>query len=129
MRWLHLTSMATLVGGMLYGRFVMTASEEILAPDARESFGARAAGAYRPLVMAAVMGLIVSGTYNLMTSSGHTVRYHVLLGIKLLLALHVFAMAFLVTKPKNARRGRMMLGTAVSGLIILAISAYLRRIY
>jgi putative copper export protein len=129
MRWLHLSSMATLVGGMLYGRFVMTTSEEVLAPDARDAFGDRAAGAYRPLVVAAVMGLIVSGTYNLMTNSGHTPRYHMLLGIKLLLALHVFAVAFLTTKPKNPRRARMMTGTLISGLIILAISAYLRRIY
>jgi putative copper export protein len=129
MRWLHLSSMATLVGGMLYGRFVMTTSEEALAPDARDAFGDRAAGAYRPLVVAAVMGLIVSGTYNLMTNSGHTPRYHMLLGIKLLLALHVFAVAFLTTKPKNPRRARMMTGTLISGLIILAISAYLRRIY
>jgi putative copper export protein len=129
MRWLHLTSMATLIGGMLYGRFVMVSSEETLAPDARESFGARAAGAYRPLVLAAVMGLIVSGTYNLLTNPGHTVKYHVLLGIKLLLVLHVFAVAFLVTQPKNPRRGRMMAGTVVSGLIIIAISAYLRRIF
>ena len=129
MRWLHLTSMATLVGGMLFGRLAITASEEALAPDARESFGSRFAGAYRPLVVAAVAGLIVSGTYNLMTNSGHSVRYHVLLGIKLLLALHVFASAFLATKPKNPRRARVMIGTAISGLIIVAISAYLRRIY
>jgi putative copper export protein len=129
MRWLHLTSMATLIGGMLYGRFVIVASEDILAPDARETFGSRAAGAYRPLVLAAVMGLIVSGTYNLLTNPGHTVTYHILLGIKLLLVLHVFAVAFLVTQPKNPRRARMMAGTVISGLIIIAISAYLRRIF
>jgi putative copper export protein len=129
MRWVHLTSMATLIGGMLYGRFVMIASEDILAPDARDTFGARAAGAYRPLVLAAVMGLIISGTYNLLTNPGHTAKYHMLFGIKMLLVLHVFAVAFLVTKPKNPRRGRMMAGTVVSGLIIIAISAYLRRIF
>ena len=129
MRWLHLTSMATLVGGMVYGRFVMSASENILAPDARESFGARAAAAYRPLVVAAMIGLILSGTYNLLTNPGHTVKYHILFGIKMLLVLHVFTVAFLVTQPKNPRRKRMMFGTVISGLIIIAISAYLRRIF
>jgi putative copper export protein len=129
MRWLHLTSMATLVGGMLFGRFVMISSEDMLAPDARDTFGARAAKAYRPLVLAAITGLIVSGTYNLLTNPGHTVTYHILLGVKLLLVLHVFAVAFLVTQPKNPRRARMMAGTVVSGLIIIAISAYLRRIF
>lgn len=129
MRWLHLTSMATLVGGMLFGRFVMISSEDILAPDARDTLGARAARAYRPLVLAAVMGLIVSGTYNLLTNPGHTPTYHILLGVKLLLVMHVFAVAFLVTQPKNPHRARLMAGTVVSGLIIIAISAYLRRIF
>ena len=129
MRWLHFTSMATLVGGILYGRFVMSASLTSLAPDARESFDANAARGYRPLVLASVIGLIVSGTYNLLTNPGHTPRYHMLLGVKLMLALHVFAVAFLITQPRNPRRVRMMTGTVISGLLILAISAYLRRIF
>jgi putative copper export protein len=129
MRWLHFTSMATLVGGILYGRLVMTTSASALAPDARDAFGDRAAARYRPLVVAAMIGLIVSGTYNLLTNPGHTPKYHMLLGIKLMLVLHVFAVAMLITQPKNPRRARMMTGTLISGLIILAISAYLRRIF
>ena len=39
MRWLHFASMATLVGGILYGRLVMTSSLGALAPDARDAFG------------------------------------------------------------------------------------------
>jgi putative copper export protein len=129
MRWLHFTSMATLVGGILYGRLVMTSSLGGLAPDARESVEGSAASAYRPLVLFSIIGLIVSGTYNLMTNPGHTAKYHMLLGVKLMLALHVFAVAFLITQPKNPRRSRMMTGTLISGLAILAISAYLRRIF
>jgi hypothetical protein len=64
-----------------------------------------------------------------MTNPGHTPTYHILLGVKLLLVMHVFAVAFLVTQPKNPRRARLMAGTVVSGLIIIAISAYLRRIF
>jgi putative copper export protein len=129
MRWLHFTSMATLVGGILFARLVMTSSLGSLAPDAREKFGERAAAAYRPLVLAAIVGLVVSGTYNLLTNPGHTPKYHMLIGIKFMLALHVFAVALLITKPNNPKRARMMTGTLVSGLIILAISAYLRRIF
>ncbi len=129
MRWLHFASMATLVGGMIYGRLVMTSSFAALAPDAREAFGEKAAAGYRPLVMTAILGLVVSGTYNLLTNPGHTPRYHMFLGIKLMLVLHVFAVAMLITQPKNPRRARMMTGTLISGLIILAISAYLRRIF
>jgi hypothetical protein len=121
--------MATLVGGMIYGRLVMTPATGALAPDAREALGGRAAAAYRPLVLAAILGLVLSGTYNLLTNPGHSVTYHILLGVKLMLVLHVFAVAFLITQPKNPRRTRMMTGTLISGLIILAISAYLRRIF
>ncbi len=129
MRWLHLTSMATLVGGMLFGRLVMVASESKLAPEAREAFAGRAARAYRPLVVASIICLLLSGTYNILTNPGHSVLYHTLLGIKLLLVLHVFAAALLITRPGNPRRARLMTGTVISGLIIIAISAYLRRIY
>jgi hypothetical protein len=129
MRWLHFASMATLVGGIIYGRLVMTSSISTLSADARDALDSHAAGGYRPLVLASVIGLIVSGTYNLLTNPGHTPKYHMLLGIKLMLALHVFAVAFLITQPKNPRRARMMTGTLISGLLVLAISAYLRRIF
>jgi len=129
MRWLHFSSFATLIGGILYGRLVMTPALGSLSPEAAESAGAKAAAAYRPMVLTAICGLIVSGTYNILTNPGHTVIYHMLLGIKLMLVLHVFAVAFLVTQARNPRRARMMTGVIISGLIILAISAYLRRIF
>ena len=129
MRWLHFSSMATLIGGLLYGRLVMLPAAGSLSPEAGEALTGKTAGAYRPMVLAAVCGLIISGMYNILTNPGHTVIYHTLLGIKLLLALHVFTVAFLITAPKNPRRARMMTGTIISGLIILAISAYLRRIF
>jgi uncharacterized membrane protein len=117
MRWLHMASMATLVGGMLYGRTV-----ESKSPSG-------AASAFRPYVVVAMAGLIISGTFTLLQNPGHTPKYHMLLGIKLLLALHVFAVAFISTSPVNPRRARQMTGVVISGLVILAISAYLRRIF
>ena len=107
---------------MIYGRVV-----EAQARATGDPLSGKAAAAYRPTVLLAVAGLIVSGLYNLLTNPGHSPRYHMFLGIKILLALHVFAVAFLVTQPVNPRRGRLMTGAAISGLIIIAISAYLRR--
>ncbi len=129
MRWLHFASMATLIGGMLYARLVMMPSMRAFAPDAGKEFEERTAVRYRPLVIASIVGLIVSGTYNVLTNPGHSTWYHILLGIKLLLVLHVFAVAILVIRPQNPRRARLLAGTVLSGLIILAISAYLRRIF
>jgi competence protein ComGC len=56
------------------------------------------------------------------------VRYHAAFGVKMLLVLHVFSVAILVTAPNNPRRARQLLGAAVSGLAILLISAYLKGI-
>jgi uncharacterized membrane protein len=129
MRWLHISSVATLIGGMIFGRVVMSQAAEGLSPDAGESLMDKAAMLYRPLVFTAMAGLLVSGTYNILTNLGHTPLYHMLLGIKFLLVLHVFAVAILVTRPHNKRRARMMAGAAISGLGIIAISAYLRHIF
>lgn len=129
MRWIHIASMATLIGGLIYGRLVMAPAIATLAPDAGESLSDTAARFFRPLVFAAIAGLVVSGTFNLLTTTGHRPIYHMLLGVKLLLALHVFAVSILIVQPKNPRRVRMMTGTLISGLIILAIAAWLRLVF
>jgi len=129
MRWMHISSMATLVGGILYARLVMAPSIGMLAPDAREALSGRAAARYRPLVVAAMIGLVLSGLYRLLITPGHRPLYHMLFGIKMLLALHVFAAAILIVKPHNPRRTRMMTGVLVSGLVIILISAWLSRTY
>ncbi|HWB85298.1 MAG TPA: hypothetical protein VG675_14235 [Bryobacteraceae bacterium] len=129
MRWLHIASAVALIGGILFARLVMTPAMQSLAPESRKDLGNRAAAAFRPLVYAGIAGLILSGVYNIVSNPGHSARYHMLLGIKLLLAAHVFAVAILIVKPDNPRRTRMMTGTLISGLIIILIAAYLRRIF
>ena len=129
MRWIHIASMATLIGGIIFARLVMSRTLDALAGDARQAFSERAAALYRPLVFAAITGLVLSGSFNLLTTPGHRPIYHMLLGIKLLLVLHVFTVSILIVQPKNPRRVRMLTGTMISGLVILAISAWLRRIF
>ena len=129
MRWIHISSMATLVGGMVYGRLVVAPSIAELSPDAREALAGQAANRYRPLVWAAMIGLVLSGVYRLLSTPGHRPFYQMLFGIKMLLVLHVFAVAILIVKPVNPRRTRMMTGVMISGLTIILISAWLSRIY
>ena len=59
MRWIHLASMATLIGGIIFARLVMSRTLDALAGDARETFSERAAALYRPLVFAAITGLVL----------------------------------------------------------------------
>ena len=129
MRWLHIASVATLVGGMLYGWLVMVPACTVLAADMRKALADRAAALYRPLVFGAIAALLVSGAYNLATNPGHNVRYYVLLSLKLLLAAHVFAVGVVVVTKNPEHRGRLLAGSAISGLIIILISAYLRRTF
>ena len=128
-RWFHITSVATLIGGLIYGRLVLARAAELFAADSHSAFEERAAGAFRPLVYAAVIALIVSGVYNIFANPGHSPRYHMLLGIKLLLVAHVFAVSLLLVRRDRPHRARLMASGTISGLIIIAISAYLRRIF
>jgi uncharacterized membrane protein len=128
MRWVHISSAVTLIGGIVYARFVMIPSARSLAPDARAALDENAARRFRPAVFASMAGLVLSGIFNYFVKTGHTVRYSALFGVKMLLALHVFSVAILVSAPKNPRRARQLFGAAISGLAIILIAAYLNRI-
>jgi len=129
MRWLHLASVATLVGDMLYGWLVLVPSAGVLAAEARKALVDKAAALYRPLVIGAITALLVSGFYNLASNPGHQPRYYILLSLKLLLAAHVFAVGILLVTKNPEHRGRLFGGAAISGLLIILISAYLRRTF
>ena len=129
MRWLHLSSMATLLGGILYWRLVLTPASEALPPETRQTLGDKAASIFSPIVFASIAGLLISGIFKYLTSPGHQPIYHMIFGIKMLLALHVFAVAILIARPGNPRRTRMLTGTMISGLVIVLLSAWLRHIF
>ena len=129
MRWLHIVSMLSLLGGILYARFVMIPAAAALSPDARGVLEEGTAHRFRGIVFAALGGLVLSGLYNYMVKPGHTPLYHALLGVKLLLAGHVLSAAIMATAPHNPRRARQLFGAAISGLVIVAISAYLKGIF
>jgi putative copper export protein len=129
MQWLHISSAAVLVGGLMYARLAMTPASEALAPEGRDALGERAAAAFQPLALAAMTGLIVSGLYNVISTPGHSMRYRAWLAVKLLLAAHMFAAAILIGRPNRQRRPRLMMSACVSGLIVILIAAYLKRIF
>ncbi len=129
MRWLHIASVATLIGGMVYGWLVLVPAMAGLAADARQELAARTAALFRPLVICAIAALLITGSYNLATTPGHHARYYILLGIKLLLAAHVFAVGILLVTRNPEHRGRLLAGSAISGLLIILISAYLRHTF
>lgn len=126
MRFLHIVSAITLVGGVLAWRFAAIPATDALASETRDKVGNAMAAAWRPFLILAIAGLLISGTYNFLHKTGLTPAYHAVFGIKIMLALHVFAAAYLATGAHNAKRSRQLLGVAISGVTIVILSAVLR---
>ena len=92
----------------------------------------------KPLALTAILALFLTGSYNLYRILDRGIvdaSYHMVFGIKFLLAFHVFAMLFILSTPpsgdpaRDARRPRLMLGAVISGLVVFALSAYLRTLH
>jgi len=128
MRWLHIASMTFIAGGALYSRFILIPAMEGMAESDKTKLGDRVAGALRPWMLGAVVALLASGLFNLLRKENLPPGYHMIFGIKALLALHVIGVAVMLGKPgvAPAKRARWVTGIAISSLIILALSAYLR---
>jgi putative copper export protein len=120
MRWLHISSMTVLVGGMLF-LWIGFSPSDAAASD-------RAATAYRPLFLTAAVLVLLSGIYNFLHKSNLTSTYHMVIGIKFLLVLHILAAGYLATRTTNPKRRRQAAGAAITGFLILALSAVLRRL-
>ena len=128
MRWVHILSVITLLGGMIFRRFVLFPVSEILDEEQRKQIAAATARRSRRWVVLSAIGLFISGTYNLAAKSNIPPYYPLLFSIKMLLALHVIVVSFLVDRASinEERRNRMMTGVVISGIVIVLLSAYLR---
>jgi hypothetical protein len=113
MRWLHLASVIVLVGGIFYARVIV---------------GDMAAG-FKPLAYVAIGAILVSGFYNFLSKGTVPANYQMWFGIKVLLALHVFAVTILYKGPGESpvnKKRRMLTGAVISSGLIVAIAGYLR---
>jgi uncharacterized membrane protein len=126
MRFLHIISAITLVGGALTWRYAAIPAMAPLAEDTRSKLGDAIAAAWRPFVLSAIAGILISGIFNFLRKTGLTPAYHAVFGIKMLLALHVFAVLYIATGAHNPKRARQLTGVAVSGVVIVILSAVLR---
>lgn len=129
MRWLHITSVVVLIGGVLYARFVLAPVLQSLAAQEQNTLGDALAARYRSLLFLVILLLTATGLYNMILNINRGTLYQSLLGIKILLVLHVFAVGILIVKPTNPKRVRQMTGLVISGLVIIAISALLRQLH
>lgn len=130
MRWIHIVSVVTLIGGFIYARFVLAPAVAALPEDKRELTGSNAVNAFRPLLFVVIATVLGSGIYNYATKASFPPGYNIWMGVKLLFVLHIFASAILYSvRPSNeAKRKRTEMSIVISGLIVIAIAAYLRHL-
>ncbi len=126
MRWIHVASVVTLIGGFIYSRFVLAPA--LASVPQSDAVGAAAARAFRGLLYTVLLTVIGSGIYNYATKASYPPGYHMWIGIKLLLVLHIAASAIIYAERKSdqAKRNRTALSIAISGLVVILISNYLR---
>jgi len=123
-RWLHISSVVTLIGGFIYARFAVWP-----ALDSNSgAFVDRMVARFRSTLYLVLATTLASGLYNYLSKPFYPPHYHMVIGIKFLFVLHIFAVTILYTMPNAdlAKRKRWLTGMAVSGLIVIAISAVLR---
>ena len=130
MRWIHVTSVVTLIGGFIYARWVLAPALAALAGSDGNQIGRRAAANFRPLIYTVITTALISGLYNYLTKASYPPTYHMWMGIKLLIVIHIFvsAIPYALLERDEAWRKRKEISIAISGLIVFAISAYLRYI-
>ena len=130
MRWIHIGSVITLLGGFLYARLVLTPALASLPGTETSRLGEETALRFRIIIIAVVFMILGSGFYNYLTKTAFPPHYHMWMGIKLLLVLHVLAAALLYARAgiDQAKRNRRATGIIISGVVIVMISGWLRYI-
>lgn len=135
MRWLHLGSMAMLVGGLSLVVLSAGPAKALLRNEASAAVVRRIEARYRWVLMAAVFGLLVSGVYQwVIFGQAYQERgaaVLVVLSVKVLLATAVFALlwAFQVDSmvDDKARAWRWVnLSLAVLVLMLAGVVRFLR---
>src|ERR1700678_277557 len=127
-RWIHIASVVTLIGGFIYARFVLAPALASLPTAERELVGSNTVNSFRALLITVLITAIGSGMYNYATKTSYPPGYHMWMGIKLLLVLHITASSILyaVRQSTEDKRKRTELSVVISGLIVIGIADYLR---
>ena len=136
MRWLHIFSVITAVGSAIFMRFVLLPSLASLRDEDKAIVLKNVMGRARILIHTAIMGILISGLYNLHKVWPKTVfPYGFIFMLKLVLAMIVFMVAILLTSSSPQRAAfqanrktwlALNIGLAV---IIVALSAFLRALH
>jgi uncharacterized membrane protein len=146
-RWLHILAAMAAVGGPMFILWALLPAAASLPDDAHRALKEGIRRRWSRVVMIAIAFLIASGLYNLIAfekasrgwdqawHDGPARVYHLLLGVKLLLALAIFFLASALTgrTPSMARfRENAKFWVTVNlilGIVLVGISGQMRMLH
>jgi uncharacterized membrane protein len=131
-RWAHVGAAIVLLGGSAFVRFVLMPAAEKLPEPEHDLLRAGIMARWKRIVMAGITLLLVTGFYNYLSREGLPPRYHMLMGVKILLALGVFFLASALTGRsaglaairRDAKTWLLVL--IATATLVVAIAGYLK---
>ena len=132
-RWTHIGTAIVLVGGAFFMRFVLTPAASQLPDSEHAKLKELVMNKWKRFVHGGILLFLASGFYNyLMVKAPRPKPYHMLMGIKILLA---FAIFFLISAlvgrsktfegmRKNSKKWQVVV--LILAAIIVGISGYLK---
>lgn len=133
-RWVHVGTAIVLLGGSVFQKFVLMPSLRALPDEERQKLRDGILLRWKKYVMWGIVLLLVTGFYNYYVRMGQKVlpTYHMLMGIKILLAFGVFFLASALTGrsaglAKIRQNAGLWLGVLIAlAAAVVAIAGYLK---
>ncbi len=134
-RWLHVIGGVILLGGALFFRFIVQpAAKSTLEQQTLETFNTEVTRRWKKMVHPLIAVLLVSGLYNYylhIPAHQGDGQYHMLMGIKIILAILVFTIVSLLVSSKDrpaikTNRATLSLISVLLGIVIVALAGYLK---
>ena len=135
MQWIHLAAAVVGVGGIAFLVFLLIPSARVLLPEQRDLLLKKVLRRFRLVSWTVIVLLTASGLYNERAYYWELAwgRAWLLLTVKIVLALLVFAVSLSLTLPLNVlarvreRREQWLVTAFTVAMVVILISAYLRR--
>ena len=135
MQWVHLMAGVVGLGGMGFMLLILIPSLGVLSTEQREALSKAVAGRFRWASWSAITLLVVSGLFNIrqfywQVPWGPAWKF---LTLKIVLSFVLFGIVlgltipFRLFEPLRARRRMLLLVAFILGVVVVLISAYLRR--
>lgn len=132
-RWMHVGTAIVLLGGSVFMRFVLMPAAKPLPEADHDQLRQRILARWKRIVMIGIGLLLLTGFYNYVgVDRERSPQYHMLMGIKIVLALGVFFLASALTGRSaglaaiRQNSGRWLTVLIVLAAATVAIAGYLK---